>query len=107
MARTERRIVTLTVAPAGRRAGPCIAFESIDQLHRICAPKRLAILRAMAGGGPVSVREVARRVGRDVKSVHRDMAALVEAGLLDRSERGRMSCPYDGVRMEADLVRAA
>ena len=118
MDRTER-IVTLTVAPrneigarmdaalAGRRTAPRIAFASVDLLHRVCAPKRLAILRAMAGAGPLPVREVARRVGRDVKAVHRDMAALVGAGLLDRDEGGRMNFPYDGVRMEVDLMRAA
>ena len=61
----------------------------------------------MAGAGPLPVREVARRVVRDVKAVHRDMAALVKAGLLDRDEGGRMSFPYDGVRMEVDLMRAA
>ncbi len=114
-----KRIVTLTVAPrgelaarlgaalAGRRMAPRIAFASIDLLHRVCAPKRLAVLRAMAGAGPLPVREVARRVGRDVKAVHRDMTALVKAGLLDRDEGGRMSFPYDGVRMEVDLMRAA
>lgn len=118
MGKTER-LVTLTVAPrneiaarmgaasAGRPTAPRIAFASIDLLHRICAPKRLAILRSMAGAGPLPVREVARRVGRDVKAVHRDMAALVNAGLLDRGEGGRMSFPYDGVRMEVDLMRAA
>lgn len=118
MSRTTRTL-TLTVTPrgelatrlgaalAGRRVAPRIAFASIDLLHRVCAPKRLAVLRAMAGAGPLPVREVARRVGRDVKAVHRDMAALVHAGLLDRDDAGRMSFPYDGVRMEVDLMRAA
>ena len=46
-------------------------------------------------------------MGRDVKAFHRDMAALVRAGLLDRDEGGRMSFPYDGVRMEVDPMRAA
>ncbi len=111
--------MTLTVTPrselaarmrealAGRRTEPRIASASVDLLHRVCAPKRLAILRAMAGAGPLPVREVARRVERDVKAVHRDMATLVRAGLLDRGKGGRMSFPYDGVRMEVDLTRAA
>ena len=115
----KKQIVTLTVAPrselaarmgaalAGRRTAPRIAIASVDLLNRICAPKRLALLRAMAGAGPLPVREVARRVDRDVKAVHRDMAALVGAGLLDRGEGGRMNFPYDGVRMEVDLMRAA
>ncbi len=56
-----KRTVTLTVAPgdelaarmraalAGRRREPRIGFASVDPLHGICAPKRLAVLRAMAG----------------------------------------------------------
>lgn len=116
---SAKRTVTLTVAPkdklaarvgaalAGRRIEPRIAFASVDLLHRICAPKRLAILRTMAGEGPLFVREVARRVGRDVKAVHQDMAALVNAGLLDRGKGGRMSFSYDSVRMEVDLMRAS
>jgi predicted transcriptional regulator len=31
---------------------------------------------------------VARRVGRDVKAVHGDVHALIDATLLDKSERG-------------------
>ena len=116
---SAKRTVTLTVAPrdelaarmrealARRRTEPRIAFASVDLLHRIYPPRRLAILRAMAGAGPLPVREVARRMGRDVKAVHRDMAALVSAGLLDRDEGSRMRFPYDDVRMEVDLMRAA
>ena len=51
--------------------------------------------------------EVARRLGRDVRAVHRDMAAPIKAGLLDRGNDVRMSFPYDGIRMEADPMRAA
>ena len=42
----------------------------------------------MTGAGPIAVREVARRVGRDVKSVHGDIQALAKAGVLNRIEDG-------------------
>ena len=94
------------VALADQRTEPRIAFASVDLLHRICTPKRLAILRRMAGAGPLPVREVAQRVGRDVKSF---------TGIWPRSSRpafwtgarAAMSFPYDGVRMEVDLKHAA
>jgi predicted transcriptional regulator len=41
----------------------------------------------MTGAGPIAIREVARRVHRDVKSVHGDIQALLKAGVL---ERGRI-----------------
>jgi predicted transcriptional regulator len=57
------------------------------------------IIRAMTGAGPLSIREVARRVGRDVKAVHGDVTALVSAGLVDRDGR-KVVFPYDGVHVD-------
>ena len=36
----------------------------------------------MTGAGAMSIREAARRVERDVKAVHGDVTALLNAGLL-------------------------
>lgn len=60
-------------------AKPSVAFSSYEDLHRILAPLRLAIVRALAGQGALSIREVARRVGRDVQAVHRDVTTLLHA----------------------------
>ena len=56
--------------------------------------------------GPLTIREVARRVGRDVKAVHGDVHALMNAGLLERSETSRVAFPFDAIRVEFTL-RAA
>ena len=36
----------------------------------------------MTGAGPLALREIARRVERDVKAVHTDVHALLNAGLI-------------------------
>jgi predicted transcriptional regulator len=54
----------------------------------------------------LTIREAARRVGRDVKGVHGDVHALLDAGLLDRNENGRIVFPFDAVRVDFTL-RAA
>jgi len=54
----------------------------------------------------VTVREVARRVSRDVKSVHTDLAALQRAGVLDKTEGGQVVFPYEAVKVEF-LLQAA
>lgn len=56
-------------------------------------------------GGSGSVREAARRVGRDVKAVQSDVRALLNAGVLDRAPGGGVVFPYDAVKVEF-LVRA-
>ncbi len=39
-------------------------------------------------------------MGRDVKGVHGDLHALLDAGLLDRTADGRVVFPYDAVKVE-------
>jgi predicted transcriptional regulator len=55
---------------------------------------------------PVSIREAARRVGRDAKAVHGDVTALLRAGVLTRTPEGRIEFPFDAVKVEF-LLRAA
>ena len=50
-------------------------------------------------------REVARRVGRDVKAVHRDVTALINAGVLNRVSGG-VVLPYDAVHVDFILRKA-
>jgi predicted transcriptional regulator len=72
----------------------------------VITPKRWDILRSMTSAGPVAIREVARRVKRDVKSVHGDIHALLKAGVLDRSDNGGIVFPYDEVHVDF-VLRAA
>ena len=83
-----------------------IAFDSPELLWKVLSAKRWELLRALCGAGPVSIREAARRVGRDVKAVHGDVTALLQAGLLDRNESGAIEFPYDAVKVEF-LLEAA
>jgi predicted transcriptional regulator len=83
-----------------------LSFPSYDALYRILTPKRLEIVRAMAGQSAMSIREVARRVGRDFKGVHTDVTALVNAGVLDR-EKGGVVFPYERIHVEFDIEAAA
>jgi len=83
-----------------------ISFATPELLWAVLTAKRWELLKALCGAGPVSIREAARRVERDVKAVHGDVTALREAGILQRTEDGRIEFPYDRVRVEFEL-RAA
>ena len=54
----------------------------------------------------MSIREAARRAGRDVKAVHGDVTALLAAGILQRTESGAVEFPFDAVRVEFVLEAA-
>lgn len=48
-----------------------LTFASPELLWKILTAKRWDLLKAMRGAGPMSIREAARRVGRDVKASER------------------------------------
>jgi len=81
---------------------PSVEFSSYDEMHRILAPLRLGIVKVLAGQGPLSIREVARRVDRDVQAVHRDITTLINTGVIDRHENG-VEFPYDNIHFEFDV----
>lgn len=83
-----------------------IAFATPELLWKVLSAKRWELLKALCGAGPVSIREAARRVERDVKAVHSDITALLNAGLLNRVDGEGVEFPYDAVKVEF-LLHAA
>ena len=83
-----------------------IGFATPELLWRVLTAKRWELLKALCGAGPVSIREAARRVGRDVKAVHGDVTALLDAGVLSRAADGRIEFPYEAVKVEFMLHAA-
>jgi predicted transcriptional regulator len=105
---SNRLIEAAHLAEAGKsiEAEHSINFASYDSMHKVLAPSRLAIVRAVAGQGALSIREVARRVGRDVQAVHRDITTLINAGVIDRTADG-VEFPYEKIHFEYEVSAAA
>jgi len=92
---------------AGRsEADARISFSTPELLWKVLTAKRWELLKTLCGAGPISIREAARRVGRDVKAVHGDVTALLNAGILNRTADNRIEFPYDTVKVEFELKAA-
>ena len=114
------RTVTLDVKPladsladfaltwkSGKGEGSArISFDTPELLWKVLTARRWDLLKALAGQGPITLREVASRVHRDVKGVHTDVHALLDVGVLRRTDDGRIEFPYDTVHVDFTL-RAA
>jgi predicted transcriptional regulator len=100
---TQRALAALD----GRPQGAHISFASVELLWQILTRKRWELLKAMTGRGAMTIRAAARHVGRDVKAVHGDIHALLDTGVLDRTEDGRVIFPYDAVHVDFTLTAAA
>lgn len=100
---TNRRLLR---AFEGLPQGEVISFETPALLFKVLTQKRWELLAALTGAGPVTLREAARRVERDVKAVHGDVHALLNAGILQKTEGGRIVFPFDAVRVNFMLKAA-
>lgn len=111
---TTGRTLTITLQPdwraalrqAGKKAqarsyqGETLNFETPGAFFGRLTERRWALVTALLGQGTLAVRELARRVGRDVKRVHEDVQVLAELGLVERGEAGGVLCPYADVHID-------
>ena len=88
---TESFRQRVKAAFAGKRQPERISFESFDLLWKVIAPNRMALAQTLAGAGPVSLREAARRVGRDVRAVHSDVQMLLRPACCAKMTRAESS----------------
>lgn len=109
----EVRTLAVTLADAARsmptgigEKDARIGFATPELLWQVLTAKRWKLLKTLCGAGPVSIREAARRVERDVKAIHGDVTVLLKAGMLNRVEDGRIEFPYDAVKVEFMLEAA-
>ena len=90
----------------GEAQGAVISFASPALLFKVLSGKRWDLLKSLTGAGPMTIREAARRVERDVKAVHGDVHALLNAGLLQKTDDGRIVFPFDAVHVDFMLKAA-
>lgn len=104
--REEANARFMRAVETGKPQGAYRSFESTADLWRTLSPKRWEVLKIMTGAGGLSLREVARRLERDVKGVHTDVHALLNAGLLDKTDDGKIIFPFDAVHVDFMLKAA-
>lgn len=101
--KTNRRFLS---AFEGESQGTFISFETPALLFKVLTSKRWELLKIMTSAGPITIREAARRLGRDVKAVHGDVHALLNAGILQKTDNGRIDFPFEAVRVDFMLKAA-
>jgi predicted transcriptional regulator len=103
--RTAARQVA--AARKGRTPDFRLSFESARSLFADLTPARLDLLETQRRVGPCSAYAVAKAAERNYSNVHTDVARLKELGLIERTEDGEVSVPFDTVEILLPLARAA
>jgi len=80
-----------------------LTLRDLPLLLRTFTPARWALLEKLRAEGPLSVYELAKRLERDYKNVHTDVARLTELGLVERAENAGVTVTWDLIRAEFPL----
>lgn len=71
-----------------------INFQDPSDLRALLTDRRIALLRSIMRERPSSIRALATRVDRDLKSVHDDLQVLAEYDIVHFEEVGRAKQPF-------------
>lgn len=83
-----------------------LTFEDTDELARVFSPRSIDLLRTLVREKPGSMREAARLVDRDIKSVARNLEQLTRYDIVEFVEDGqakRPVVPYDDIQINLGL----
>ena len=86
-----------------KKAGEHLSFTTYEQFTAAFTEKRYELLTVLKSEGPLSIRALSKRLARDYKSVHGDVARLMEIGLIEKREDGLIEAPYDKIISEINL----
>lgn len=89
----------------GMRGEHRLYFEDLETLLKTLTQGRFALLKTLRVKGPMSIRALAKELGRDYKNVHTDIRRLEDVGLVGRTKDENIEVPWDIV--EAKLRLAA
>jgi predicted transcriptional regulator len=104
--RDALRNAARTAFAATTYQGETLSFATPSAFFGKLTPRRWDLLHVLQGAGEVPVRELARRAGRDVKRVHEDILALADLGVVERTPRGGVICPYSDIHVDMHLREA-
>lgn len=81
-----------------------IYFKDLQTLLRVLTPRRMENLRMLHMHGAMSVRALAKALGRDYKNVYKDMQEMERIGIVSRDSKGLLMVPWHSIVAEFALA---
>lgn len=104
-----RAAATMQAISRGEKMQPHfgVNFEQIGQMLAAFTPKRWELIAALREAGPLTIAQLARRLGRDYKNVHTDVNQLIDWMAVTRGDDGRVSVPWSEIVVDMKLPERA
>ena len=91
---------------AGEAVPHVVNFENHSDLRALLTDRRIELLQSVMAEQPDSIRRLADRLDRDVKSVHDDLNVLTEYDIVHFEQAGRAKqpfVPYDSIEVTLEI----
>jgi predicted transcriptional regulator len=91
---------------AGEAVPHVVNFQNPSDLRALLTDRRVELLRSIMTERPASIRQLAERLDRDVKSVHEDLQVLAEYDIVHFQRDGRAKrpfVPYDTIEVSLEI----
>lgn len=101
----KRAAQTMKALQLGQQVRPYfgVSFSEVGQMLAAFTPRRWELIAALREAGPLTVAALARRLGRDYKNVHTDVAQLIEWMAVERRDDGRVHVPWSEIIVDMKL----
>lgn len=99
----------LEASRAGKDVPPYsgIGFRTMAQFGEVFTPKRWELVEALKASGPLTIYELAKRLRRHYRNVHKDVTALIGWLVIEKDEEGRVFVPWDEIDVRWPLLKQA
>lgn len=91
---------------AGEEVPHVINFQNPSDLRALLTDRRVELLRSIMTKQPDSIRQLAERLERDVKTIHNDLQILAEYDIVHFEQAGRAKrpfVPYDTIEVNLEI----
>jgi len=91
---------------AGEEVPHVINFQNPSDLRALLTDRRVELLRSIMTERPDSIRQLAERLDRDVKSIHDDLQVLADYDIVHFEQAGRAKrpfVPYDTIEVSLEI----
>lgn len=103
----EERLEAIDAGDDVEPGDPTLSIEDLETFGRVFRSTNLELLEAIVAHDPESIRELARRVGRNPPEVLENVHELADYGLIELEANGRAKRPvvwYDEIDVDLPLT---
>ena len=81
-----------------------LTFNDAVSMLSTLSEKRLELLTFLRPCGPLTIKELSRRLKRNYSNVHGDVQLLMRLGLLDKDSTDKIYVPWDELNINLPLA---